>query len=1035
MTWSAGTWAGAPLASMTLGPVEFDQPVWLLLIPLLGGMTAWIGRSSLSGLGTPARRAALAVRLVVITGLAGAMAEPHWRREGKDVAVTVVLDASRSIPQSVQSSVDRWVETAAREHKRAEDRLGLVTAARDAYVQALPSRFVQGVDRQFIGAPEGTNLAAATSLAMAIRPEDAAYRLALVSDGNETEGSLLQAAQAAKAARVPIDVLPLSYRYDNEVVVRDVAVPATARLGETVGVRVVLESQASARGRLSILMNGVELDLDPAGAGSGMVVDLRPGTNALSVPVTLPRHGPMEFKAVFDPLPDERGQARDAIAENNQAAGVTFVSGEGRVLVVTEDTEAASPLLGALAAARIGADAVPAAGAPASLTEWNAYDAVVLVNQPAYSFSQEQQEQLRQYVHDNGGGLVMIGGPDSFGAGGWIGSPLEEALPIRLDPPQKREMPKGALALVIHSCEIPNGVYYGKKVCEAAAGALSRLDLIGINEYSMRRGTSAWVLPMQPVGDGAAVRRAINSLTFGDMSDFTPSLQLAFDALVNTDAAQRHVIVISDGDPSPPSNALLQRFVRARISITTVGIGTHGPQSVQAMQALSGVTGGRHYEVAQGQLGKLPQIFIKEAQTVRRSLIWEGTAFTPALVNAAAEPMRGITRVMPLSGYVVAAEREGLALVTLRGKENDPILAQWQHGLGKVVAYTSDASTRWNAAWVSWDQYRAFWEQHLRWAMRPGGSALIRVTPQNVGDETHVVVDALDPAGERLNFARFRARVARPDGTGIDLDLRMTGPGKYEGRFPSDLPGSYLVSMHYAAPGRDGGPAIEGSAHAAVTRPFADEFSDLQDNAALLKQVADLTGGRVLDEDPRRVDLWDRAGLEMPVTLRPVWLALALAGVGLFLVDVGVRRVRIDPAAVARAARAALSKARGRGGEQIGALRAAREQARREMAARGSGSVADAPSAGAPAASARALTPEEKAASRAKFEAAPGHAARGRDAAPVALGAEPGEKRSPGARREGAPAPVQPDEAGMSRLMKAKKRAREEMDEKDPGAG
>jgi hypothetical protein len=202
----------------------------------------------------------------------------------------------------------------------------------------------------------------------------------------------------------------------------------------------------------------------------------------------------------------------------------------------------------------------------------------------------------------------------------------------------------------------------------------------------------------------------------------------------------------------------------------------------------------------QGGLGQIVQIFIKEAQTVKRSLIWEGDPFIPIVTGMGAETMRGINSVPPLSGYVVAAEREGLAQVTIRGKENDPIAAQWQYGLGRVVTYTSDASTRWNPAWVGWPSYKAFWESHMRWVMRPTGNANLRVTTEKQGDQTRIIVDATDVKGERMNFARFKGRVAMPDGSGQDVELQQVGPGRYEGRVDSKLAGAYVLSMRYAAP-------------------------------------------------------------------------------------------------------------------------------------------------------------------------------------------------------------------------------------------
>src|SRR5690606_38420265 len=178
--------------------------------------------------------------------------------------------------------------------------------------------------------------------------------------------------------------------------------------------------------------------------------------------------------------------------------------------------EEASALVDALTEARIQTDVRGPADGFQSLVELGVYDAVIMVNTPAYAYSQQQQEDLRTYVHDMGGGLIMIGGPDSFGAGGWIGSPVADALPVKLDPPQKRQMPRGALALIMHSCEMPQGNYWGQKTAEAAVANLSRQDLVGIIEYSWQAGGEAWVLPMSEVGSGAAAKRAIANLTFGD---------------------------------------------------------------------------------------------------------------------------------------------------------------------------------------------------------------------------------------------------------------------------------------------------------------------------------------------------------------------------------------------------------------------------------------------------------------------------------------------------------------------------------------
>lgn len=1031
------------LGSLVVGPVQFEVPVWLLLIPPMVGFTLLLGRKSLSGMGGISRLVSLMVRLVVIVLLAGAMAEPQWRREGKDVSTTIVFDTSDSVPAELQNGAKRWADEIISTQKKPGDRVGVVSAAKNSLVQQLPLSLNAQVEIQHVGAQDGTNLASAIRLALATIPKDAGSRLVLVSDGNETAGNLLQAAETAKALKVPIDVYPIKYRYKDEVLVDRLIAPANAREGEPINLRVVLQANTPTSGKLTITQNGDAVDLDPSPDSVATRVDLKAGLNVLQVPIPAVRSGPQKFDAIFEPDTVNGRVAGDSILQNNSSLAVSFVAGEGRVLVIrptpvqNQPAWEVGPLLKAFEEAKLRAVMKDASAAPVTIEEMNAYDAIVLSNVSAGEFTQAQQEALRQYVHDSGGGLIMLGGPSSFGAGGWIGSPLEDALPVRLDPPQKRQMPKGALCLVMHSCEAPDGAYLGKKVAEAAVTALSRLDSAGIVEYAWQSGSGgSWVHKMAPVGDGSAIKRSINTMTYGDMPDFNSVLELAYQGLKETEAGQRHVIMISDGDPAAPSNELLDRYRAMNISISCVGVYPHSGADTGRMNWISEYTKGKyHFVNTQSGLATLPQIFIKEAQTVRRSLIWEGPpSFKPSVVGVPSEGLRGLSQSVPaIRGYVVTAEREGLALTTLTGKEGDPILAQWQYGLGKVVAYTSDAVNRWSVDWVGWDGYRQFWEQHLRWVMRPGGSANVRVVTENRGDQTMITVEALDTKGDRLNFANFKGRLALPGGGGLDVNLKQVGPGRYVGVVPTDKSGSYVMSLRYAAPdpaatGTEEGKVLEGSVQAAITRPFADEFRSLEDNAPLLLQVASMTGGKVLTGDSKVDQLWLRDGVQVPVSLRPMWLAAAIAGLGLFLVDVGVRRVRVDWKMIKSVAFGALSGAKAKGVGRTDTLRAAREQAKAKIAARSDGlSPAELQRE-----TERAVRDAEKQAtqtSKAKFEASADDLKRGKDAAPIVMGGADARPTPTKPRASISDASKVNEGGGLSRLKQAKQKARDGMDD------
>lgn len=1018
--------------AFNLGPIGFEQPIWLVLAPICWALVVLIGRQTLSGLGTTSRRVAMVVRLIVILLIVGAIARPQWQREAKGVNVTVIVDQSDSVRRPVrgpdgqmvdlQKRVEMYLEDAA-ESAKPGDTISRVTVAKKSYVQSLPVPPKEKPDTQFIGATDGTNLAESVNLGLAIPGKDtdqqaAAKRLLIISDFRETSGSVQEAAAAAKAAGVPIDVLPLRYKFDQEVIVERIVAPAQARMGQNVVLRVLVTAIKPAKGRVSLLING-----DPVQLGEGrdldMPVSLDAGANVISIPVSLPFVGPQKFEAVFTPSSTED----DSIPQNNRAMAVTFVQAQGRVLILAQMEDEVGPIMRALAEAKIDATFALPSDAPKTLVDWGAYDAVVLANVPSGDLSQQAQEDIRSYVHDMGGGLVMVGGPESFGAGGWIGSPVADALPVKLDPPQQRKMPRGALVLLMHSCEMPRGNYWGQQVALAAINNLSRLDLAGVLEFSFGKG-DWWVHPISEVGNKSAITRAINSLTFGDMPSFDNLLNMAYTGLKNADAGARHIIIISDGDPQLLNTGLLGQCRQARITISTVLVYPHnrarGGPDWNTMSKIAKETGGNfHPIIDEGEFAKLPSIFIKEAQIVKRSLIFEGEPFNPTIVNAVSEPMRGLTTggFPKMTGYVVTAEREGLSVVSLRGKENDPLLAHWQYGLGKSVAFTSDASVRWTTSWPSWGKYRAFWEQHIRWAMRPSGNADMRVTTEDLGDRTRVVVEALDAQGDRLNFVRFQGRVTGPSGQGTDVELRQVGPGRYEGTFDSSSAGAYMAYLRYITPGD--GPGTRGSIQAAVSRPYADEFRTLQDNAPLGKLIADMTGGRIVHDDPRKAGLWDRTGLTMPVDARPIWLIVAMIALGMFLLDVAVRRIRIDPQMIAAAVRRGLGQQVQQAGQQMGSLKEARERAQQAMT--GSAKQAERLMKSKP-------TAADVATAKQKFEVGEDELKKAKtiEGTPTLDG---GKTEKKGPVMPGQVSPADAGEGGLSRLKKARERAQEKFED------
>ena len=168
---------------------------------------------------------------------------------------------------------------------------------------------------------------------------------------------------------------------------------------------------------------------------------------------------------------------------------------------------------------------------PNGIVDLQNYDAVILVNVPRGpgGLSEDQQKMLAIYVHDMGGGLVMIGGDQAFGAGGWGGSKLEEVLPVNMDIPAQRQIPKGALVMVMHACEFPDGNYYGQQCCIKAIETLSAMDEVGIVSFSWNGNGSVWDFPLAAKGDGSKPIAAAKRMNVGDMPSFEESMTVALN--------------------------------------------------------------------------------------------------------------------------------------------------------------------------------------------------------------------------------------------------------------------------------------------------------------------------------------------------------------------------------------------------------------------------------------------------------------------------------------------------------------------------
>ncbi|MCA9286577.1 MAG: VWA domain-containing protein [Phycisphaerales bacterium] len=842
------------------------------------------------------RTVVVLVRMLLIACLALALAEPALRRERDDIAVVAVVDASGSVRRfgghdgAALDAVRQWIDVAARE-RRPDDRFGLVVFDGVSTVLAAPRRAGPTDETIDVVRADGTDIEQALRLGLALLPPDAAGRLVLASDGNETTGDAMRAArELAVPDGIPIDVLPIAYSVKGDVQVVRIDAPTVARPGETVRTRVVLDSSSPVRGRLVMLREGEPIDLNGDAPGRSLPLSLPSGRSVQIVDVPLGTTPVNRIVAAFEP----EDPIDDAVAENDRAEAIVTTPTSGAVLIVRGGGAEGGAFSALLQAAGLPVTEGGPEGVPIDLLSLQAFDLVVLDDVAAHQLDGVQQEALAEYVDRLGGGLIMTGGPQGFGAGGWKGSPVEAILPVALDVPLQLRRPKAALVLVLDRSGSMRASVAGARATQQevanegaalAIESLSARSYVGVISFAE---SAHVVVPLQVNDDPKAMSAQVRRIAPNGGTNIRRALQAAHDMLRGVDDVERkQVVFLTDGrSQGGPPEPIVEAMAKDGITVTTIAVGDEADQEL--LRRLAEIGGGRFFPVRNPKV--LPRVLVDSVQVVNRPLIREDR-FEPIVEPTGSPLAAALAGAPPLDGLVITAPRpDPRAVVELRSPEGEPLLAHWQAGLGRTTAFTSELEGTWSAEWTDWSGWGPFWLLVARTTARPAlGRGLSLST--SIDDGTLLIEVATDSSEEGAaidpSTLRVEGAVHRPDGTKEPLRLRQVGPNRFESEVPASMAGAYVVTLLPRAGERVLAPLIGGA-----TRPGGIELRRYRSDIATLRAMAEATGGRLLNlEEPATAHLFDPAGLPRSASQRPLWPALLWIALALFMVDVALRRI------------------------------------------------------------------------------------------------------------------------------------------------
>lgn len=848
--------------------INWTGPLYLLLLlPAVGLLVLW-WRTQQRVAGRK-RFVILGIRslffLVLILALAGTQLQFPVRGE------TVVFVVDRSASMKEDGRVLPFLREAV-EEKVPQDQYGVVSVGQQAVVEQPISGQAELTPLGALVNPHATNLAEGIRLAAGMIPSHARGQIVLISDGLQTHGDALVETKLAHERGVIVDARSLQQPEGDEVVLASLQVPDRLFLGEEFPIKVAVESTTATRGTL-ILYEGNE----KAGEQS---VQIEKGKNRFVFQGKSNREGFHRYRV-------ELKAAQDSIQVNNQAHAFTQVNGTPKVLVLEGHPGAAGNLVKALEAGKITVEVLNPALLPKELDDYKQYASIVLADLQATQVSDGDMERIRAAVRDLGLGLVMTGGPDSFGMGGWFKTPIEEALPVYMDLRGKEELPSLGLVLVIDkSGSMSSGMGGPNKMELAKEAAIRATEMLNDKDEVAVVGFDSFpflVVEPQSVKNLEEIQNRISGIYADGGTDIFPSLQMAYENIKLMKTQRKHVILLTDGQSGRRDDyeGLLEQMKADKITVSTVAVGDDADTLL--LEEIARMGNGRYYLA--NEPSSIPKIFSKETAMASRTFIVEKPQILRRFGGGDWSYLKG--DLPPIHAYMATTAKETAEKV-LMSVDKDPVLARWQYGLGRAIAWTSDLEGKWSPLWVTWGVNGPLWNQMISWTFPQVSQG---------GWETETELDGMKggisvtlPPGIKIP-QQMEAIVLNQKLEREVISLKPVAPGKLQGEFAANEPGTYMIQVVEKE-----GERIIANETAGLTISYSPEYGLKQNGESFLQELVTAGGGRLISE-PASVfggglpHKWEEQDISD--------LLLMLAAI-LWPLDIAVRRVQLSLSLVQR---------------------------------------------------------------------------------------------------------------------------------------
>jgi len=513
---------------------------------------------------------------------------------------------------------------------------------------------------------------------------------------------------------------------------------------------------------------------------------LQEGSNSFIFQDTRKKEGFAEYKAVI--IPD-----KDTISLNNEYQAFTEAGGAEKVLLIEGVRNEAKEFKKLLYSSNVIYEVVNPGSAPAKLEAMNKYKCIIMENTSADSLPAGFKNSISSYVKDYGGGFITIGGKRSFALGGYKNTPIEDVLPVNMDISQDKKIPEMAMVMVIDKSGSMTMDDSGNSKLEmakdAAASAIDNLrdtDSAGVLSFDDMYG---WNVKIQKAKDKEDIKGGIYGIKEGGGTNIYPAVREAFDKIKDLDCQIKHIILLTDGQDGFYNGypSLIEKLEKNNITLSTVSIGTDADD--RFLERLAETSGGRFYNTKAGT--ELSRIFAQEVYLAQKEYI-VNRVFTPIIKTTSSILSEEAQEGLPaMAGYIATSIKPEAQQVLSSDKDNDPVLACWQYGLGRTVAFTSDITNQWTGNYASWSGYPGFWKNIINWVTDIAEEEGSTISVSQEGSKGRIVYTTKDYSGK----TKIKATCTGEDGKKEEIELKATSPGVFEGETEAADTGIYSINV------------------------------------------------------------------------------------------------------------------------------------------------------------------------------------------------------------------------------------------------